>query len=179
MRRCTVFAFLLFVACSSTRVPVTYDLIKRYGLKPEELKNLQYYVSEEITLRREVESGDREVSQYRLKTREGKLIEEIVVKSSTPAIAVGVGENTLALSFEQGQSLTFGSDPKYRRRWQGKYTLFAREWRGGVGVVNYAGKSYMAVEDSGDAYLMIDMDSLENVVHRRRVLEGRKLDPKE
>ena len=175
---CLVILSVFAVGCSSTRVPITYDMIRRYALTAEELKGLQYYVSEEITLRRELESGDREVTGYRLKTRAGKLIEEIVVKRSTPGIAVASSEHSIAISFEEGHSLTFGSDPKYRRRWKGKYTLLAREWMSGNGVIDYAEKKYQAVEDSGDAFLMIDMDTLEDVVHRRRVVEGRKLEKK-
>lgn len=48
-----------------------------------------------------------------------KRIEEILVRKGTEGIAIGSDPNTLEISFEQGNSLTFASSPEHREIWGG------------------------------------------------------------
>jgi len=95
----------------STRVPFTEELIQQYGLSNDDLKNLQYYTSSDITLQHELTSGRSEVtSGHILKSQQGKLIEEIDIVSGTLGVAFYVQANKLGVGFEKnGNYLNFTS----------------------------------------------------------------------
>jgi hypothetical protein len=72
------------------------------------VRNLQFYVSEDITLRREIESGGRQVtSGHKLLVVSGKTIEEVVIPEKTPGVATKVTATSIFVSFEPGTSLEF------------------------------------------------------------------------
>src|SRR5690242_15300080 len=94
--------------CHPQLVPLTQEIREQNRLTDGELKNLQYYVSHTITLRRELESGGRQVTgNHKLVVVAGKTIEEVVIEARTPGICVGTEANRLMISFEQGTSLPF------------------------------------------------------------------------
>jgi len=113
--RPSLLASLAFVALASTTsvgcksyLPFTHELRTEHDLKDEEVKNLQFYVSHGITLRREIESGGRQVTAgHKLLLVSGKTIEEVVIPAKTPGVAVKVGPRSIAVSFEPGTSLVF------------------------------------------------------------------------
>src|SRR5688572_25799403 len=99
---------LLTVGCGSTLVPFTQEIRVEHGLTDKDLKNLQFYVSHTITLRRELESGGRQVTgNHKLLLVSGKTIEEVVIEANTPGIVVAIGNGVLSISFEQGSSMDF------------------------------------------------------------------------
>jgi len=95
------------VGCASY-VPFTHELRTEHGLTDEEVRNLQFYVSDAITLRREVESDKRQVTPgHKLLVLSGKQIEEVVIPAKTPGVAVKVGPRSIAVSFQPGTQLIF------------------------------------------------------------------------
>ncbi|WP_272418154.1 DNA-directed RNA polymerase [Polyangium jinanense] len=93
--------------CASL-VPFTHEIRTEHGLTDDEVKNLQFYSSHGITLRREIESGGRKITPgHKLLLISGKQIEEVVIPAKTPGVAVKVGPRALAVSFEPGTSLVF------------------------------------------------------------------------
>lgn len=93
--------------CASL-VPFTHEIRTEHGLTDDEVKNLQFYTSHGITLRREIESGGRKITPgHKLLLISGKQIEEVVIPAKTPGVAVKVGPRALAVSFEPGTSLVF------------------------------------------------------------------------
>jgi hypothetical protein len=193
--------FGIFTAgCGSTLVPFTHETRVQHNLSKEDLKNLQYYVSHKITLRRELESGGRQVTGgHKLRLVSGKTIEEVVIEEKTPGIAVAVNDRTIAISFEPGSSLLFAAasepdspppslgfaepppDPFPGSSHQdsvdrftsfgGSYWLFTE----GRARAAFQGTVFAAVDDSVQAHLMIDSESLEEVVESRKVLGGVRL----
>ena len=179
------YAMLLLIASTllsgcmpPPRAPFTafsQELRNANRLTDEELKNLQFYLAHDITLQRRRASGDRQVSgSHKLVIREGLEIDEVLIADGTPGVAVGVGDNWLAVSFEPGTSLLFGS--MSTETYQGTYFLKGTNWsdREG-GIVNYDGKAYRAVAGSQRAYLMNDQESVADIVRKRKVLPGIKL----
>lgn len=186
-----------------TFVPMTQEIRDQNRLSDVELKNLQYYVSNTITLRREAESGGRQVTgNHKLLVVAGKTIEEVVIESKTPGICVGVGRNALSISFEQGTSIDFAptaarsyapegpgfaapppdldpfpgngrraSEPRSGDIFSGSYMV----WVGPQNTVKFLGKAFEAVDDTARATLMIDSESLDQVVKQRKVLPGLRL----
>jgi hypothetical protein len=103
----SVLALSALGGCASY-VPFTHELRTEHGLTDDEVKNLQFYVSHDITLRREVESGGRKVTPgHKLLLISGKQIEEVVIAAKTPGVAVKVGPRALAVSFQPGTALIF------------------------------------------------------------------------
>lgn len=205
----TAIAAALFLGamtgCHPTLVPLTAEIREQNHLSDAELRNLQYYVSHTITLRRELESGGRQVTgNHKLVVIAGKTIEEVVIEARTPGICVGVEANRLSIAFEQGTSFTFApssarsnpaaagfaeapdldpfpgnrprrSDPpRAEGLFSGSYML----WVDPSGTVPFMGKRFEALEDTSNATLMIDAESLEQVRKQRKVLPGLRLPSK-
>ena len=204
-------AALALAGCGPRLVPFTHELRVQHNLSNDDLKNLQFYISHRITLRRELESGGSQVTaNHKLLVVAGKNIEEVVIEEHTPGVAVEVGERTLAVSFEPGSSFLFaaapepgtpvsevrsfasppdpfpGNDPNPEPApfpgssgssgssggaFGGSYWLATAD--GGRG--NFQGRLFEAVEDSLRAHLLIDAESLEEVVEERKVLPGVRL----
>ena len=103
---------ILLYLSSCTTVPFTNALVNRYSLDTEEVKDIQYYVSNNIVLRREVTgptAGSRaEITPgHTLKRIEGKYVEEIIVRPNTPCVIVKARGNDLYVAFEEGATLKF------------------------------------------------------------------------
>jgi hypothetical protein len=166
---------LLTAGCAPQRVAFTQGIRARYGLGSEELKNLQYYVSSDITLQREFRREEGKISTgHNLVAKESGLLEQVIVRERTPGVATEVGDTFLAVSFEPGMSLIFGSPPG---DWdpERKYRLLATRWTAAYGEIDYGGKIFHAVGDSRAAYLEIGVESLDAVKKRKTVLPGMTL----
>src|SRR5512134_2415162 len=160
---CLLAAPLAASGCASNRVAFTQPLRVQYDLSAEELKNLQYYLSSDVTLQRGFRSEEGEVSgSHRLVRKEGGLVEQVIVRAGTPGIATEVGETSLAVSFEPGASLFFGTPPSDRDP-DRKYKLSAKRWEDDYGELEYNGKTFYAVDGSGRAFLTVVLESLNAV----------------
>ena len=104
-------------------------------------------------------------------------MEQVVIPAGTPGVATEVGDTYLAVSFEPGASLMFGSPPTDRDP-ERKYRLLAKQWTGDAGEILYDGKVFYAVEGSGLAYLEVGVESLDAVEKKRKVLPGMTLPSK-
>lgn len=199
-----VLALGALTGCRPALVPLTQEMREQNRLTDAELKNLQYYVSHTITLRKELESGGRQVTgNHKLVVIAGKTIEEVVIEAKTPGICVGVEANRLSVAFEQGTSLTFmpqsarstpaagsfavapeldpfpGNRPRPpQERPQGLFSGGYMLWMEPGGTVPFMGKSFEALDETANATLLIDAESLEQVRKQRKVLPGLRLPSK-
>jgi hypothetical protein len=199
------------LGCASSRIPFTHEVRTQYRLSDDEVRNLQFYVSHTITLRRELSATDRQVTGgHKLVLTSGKVIEEVVIEESTPGVAVAVGREAIAVSFDVGSQLEFalrtgdvpplspldaggsqfaqppdpfpgesrpsepmGEPPTDFHNLLGKYWL--RFASGSAGQVPFQSQLFEAIDDSFKAHLLIDADTLDEVVENRTVLPGRTL----
>jgi hypothetical protein len=179
--RCAVAAVAFFVGltgCATHKVAFTQGIRTQYDLGSEDLKNLQYYASSDITLQREFRSEEGEVSKaHKLVAKESGLVDQVIIRAGTPGIATQVEETFLAVSFEPGVSLMFGSPPT---DWdpERKYKLVAKRWTATYGEIDYGGKTFQAVEGSRAAYLEVPVESLDAVKKQKKVLPGMTLPSK-
>jgi hypothetical protein len=161
--------------CASGRIPFTQHLRNRYGLEEGDLRKLQYYVSGDITLQRGFRHEEGEISgTHRLVQKEEGVVEEVFIAAGTPGIATEVGPTSLAVSFEPGRSLAFGSPPDDRDP-ERKYTLSARRWEDYYGELDYDDKTYFAVKGSGHVWLEVRAESLDTVKRKKKILPGMTL----
>jgi hypothetical protein len=164
--------------CATNRVAFTQGIRTQYDLGNEDLKNLQYYVSSDITLQREFRSEEGEVSQtHKLVAKESGLVDQVIIRAGTPGIATQVEDTFLAVSFEPGVSLMFGSPPT---DWdpERRYKLLAKRWTPTFGEIDYGGKTFQAVEGSRAAYLEVPVEALDAVKRQKKVLPGMTLPSK-
>ena len=104
----TIAACLFALGCGARMVPLTQDIRLQTGLSDDELKGLQYYLSDTVVLRRVVESQDRRITgAHKLELVAGKMVEEIEIKRGTPGVAVSINSDAIAVSFEPGAALQF------------------------------------------------------------------------
>jgi hypothetical protein len=148
-------------------------------------------------------SGGKEITgAHQLVIVSGKRVEEVVIEELTPGVAVGVGPDSLAVSFEPGTFLTFTPEHGDRLAAQargdfaegpnpfpandGDHRELANPFPGSLGggnytlatdarSVNYQGKTFDVVGESVEATLLIDARSLKQVSTTRQIAPGMRL----
>jgi len=167
-----ILGVILFVsACSPRLTPFTQDLYNDFDWSNRELKRIQFYLSEDIVLRREASRGTSRIEDGEIKIVNGERIEEIVFERGTPGIFVdGPDRNRFAISFEPGKDkfLVFGPSQRYN----GRYTLKAKDWNRNRGIVTYNGKRYRTSSQSAYASLLVDLRAIKDTKVKKRKAEG-------
>ncbi|MEM0995250.1 MAG: hypothetical protein AAGI49_19620, partial [Bacteroidota bacterium] len=140
---------ILLTSCSPKLTPFTQRLYKENDWSEAELKRIQFYLSEDIVLRRVAESSRSRIEDGEIRVINGGKTEKVVIRRGTPGVFVFTPKaDRFAISFESGDDryLMFGPNPKASNR----YLLLASEWKKRGGMVTYGGKRYRV--DSDDAY---------------------------
>lgn len=169
-----VFA-LLFSACGPTLSPFTQKLYNDSGWSESELKRIQFYLSDDIVLRRQVTEGSSEIIRGEIKMVNGRKVEEVLIKRNTPGVFVfSPKEKRFAVSFEASDDvyLMFGPNPKFGN----KYSLLASDWKRRQGSVTYDGRKWNVDGSDALASLMVDLKKTRKVSVNSRVAKGRKID---
>lgn len=196
----------LLAGCGAGRIPFTHEIRTQYNLSDQEVKNLQFYASHTVTLRRELDAKSRQVTGgHKLVLTTGKVIEEVVIEQETPGVAVAMARDSITVSFDVGSQMVFAlrtgetlhqSPPPPHGQFAeppdpfpgdqiahpepepvdsfltGKYWLASNPDHT---TVVFQGTPFDAVEDTYKAHLLIDADTLDEVVENRTVLPGRTL----
>lgn len=168
------FSVVLLGACNNRLTYFTDDLNERYRWTDDELKKIQFYVSQDIVLKREVSGGDREIISGKIKIEDGRKIEEVVIRKGTPgAFLFSPKRDRFAIGFEDGNDryLMFGPSPKYSDR----FVLLASDWDRRTGSVTYDDKTWKVSSDVAYAALLVDLRKINKVDVNSRVAKGRKV----
>lgn len=169
-----LFALVVITSCGPTYRPFTQDLQDDNRWTEDELKNIQFYLSRDVVLHRNLSSGESVIEGGKIRIKEGQRIEEVVIKEGTPGVLLFMPkEERLAISFENGKDkfLMFGPHPK----WDGRYMLLGSEWDKYAGKVTYQGKTYNTSSKSAYAGLLVDLDKVQQVTRERHTAAGRKI----
>lgn len=170
-----LFSSILLISCSPSLSPYTARMQDDFSWTEEELKSVQFYLSNPIVLFREVQKGDVTVREGKIRLRDGRKVEEIVFSAGTPGIYLfSPKSDHLAISFESGGSsryLIFGPNPKFNNR----YKLLAKEWNRNGGLVRYDGRVYQTTVASARAGLEVNLDKVSNTSVNKRRVEGRRV----
>ena len=171
-----ILAFLL-VGCSPNLSPFTERLKKEQGWSEEELSRIQFYLSDDVVLRRQISSGSTEIISGEIKIIDGRRIEEIIIPEGTPGIMVeNPKSNRIGVSFEGDHDerfLMFGPNPKRG----GRYVLLASEWDKRKGTISYDGRKYYTNPENGAlASLLVDLKKTKKTRVSSRTAGGRKVD---
>lgn len=162
----------LFSSCK-TLTPFTETIRQKNNLSLEDLKNVQFYTSNDILLTREMNGSQNKVISGKIKTINNKQIEEIFIPFNTPGLVVDTTKNgRIKVSFSDSdeKSLTFGTTPNSSR-----YVILAESWSGKEGTVHYGSDTYKTTGLSYDACLLVNMKELLKIKRKYKVEKGRKL----
>lgn len=174
----TAFMGLLFIGCSPQLSPFTQTLIEDYQFDDEALRQIQFYLSGDIVLQRELRQGESTINQGKISIKNGRRMEEIIFREGTPGVYLfSPGNQRLAISFERGadQYLIFGptkDDRRYKGR-EGIYRLLAKKWEDDYGIISYGEKEYYTPARSAYVTLQVDIDERSHVSRRVKQVGGR------
>ena len=164
----------VITACSTSLRPFTQRMHETYAWDEGDLKKVQFFLSSDIVLHRELAEGESVIKEGRITIREGRRVEEVIIPEGTPGILVFMPKtDRLAITFEDGTDkyLIFGPNPKR----SGRYVLLASEWEQREGEVSYNGKKYRTPASSAYAELLVDFDKINQVTVQRRKAKGRTI----
>ena len=114
-------------SCTTKLTPFTDNMNKDFRWSDNELKNIQFYLSRDIVLWRDLGNSQTKVTNGKIKIVDGRKVEEVVFKKGTPGVYVfSPSNNKFAISFEESDSkfLMFGASKKV----SGRFVLLAKEW---------------------------------------------------
>lgn len=170
---------LLAASCSTAPevnygryIPFTRDLIATYSLSEEDIRNLQFYVSRDIVLRREMSQAGANVAKGKLFVADGKSVDEVEVPQYAPGVADTVdlnsdGMDQIHVRFEKGApAINFIARVDKPRDSFG--LTFDRETH----RVRFGDLSYKPVNESLHAILLVDKDTLGGLQSKQRILKG-------
>lgn len=166
---------LVFSACSSQLRPFTDNLYENTYWEDSDLKKIQFYLSEDIVLYRELRGSRSEIQQGEIIIEDGAQIQKVVIPSGTPGVYLfSPDEQRFAISFEDDNDkyLMFGPNPKL----DGRYTLLASEWEKNRGKVTYGGQKFWADRKSALSTLLVDVKRFGKYEQEKKVIKGRRVD---
>ena len=167
---------------NAERLAYTDGLASGFKVSGDQRRLLQYYVSDTIHLVRSSSGGQSGIRDGRLISSSSQAVREIVIDSGTPGVVLASGPRWMAVSFEPGSYLYFISDAP-RSVWLGneydreRYYLYLPDWNGQGGTVKIGNTSYVAVDSSIRAHLMVDRESFSSMDAQQRRQPGRLLYP--
>ena len=164
------------VACSAPKSFFTADIRTRVENSSTPVSKLQFYIDQDVELRREVTADEAKVTtDGKVVFENGKYINVILLKKLTPGVCTGEYPNKLDISFEQGdgKNLSFGL---YNNTTGGNiYRIYADGWVNEHGRIRYDGKLYNIQPYSAHAKLMISKKEADRFEVTKRVMKGRKV----
>ncbi len=171
------FLLLVLSSCGPQLSPFTKSLYRENNWTQEELKRIQFYVSEDIVLRRTLSGSQSSIQGGEIKIIDGSRVEEVIIRSGTPGVYLGPAqEDRFAISFEEGGNdryLIFGPNP----RSGDQYVLLAKDWsRSTGGILSYGGTQFRVASSSAFAKLLVDLKKIKQVEVNSRTAGGRKVD---
>lgn len=156
-------------------VPFTRELQMKLMAYNVDIKRIQFYIDQKLTLTRALDSAKAEVASGGVRFINGKLINEIVIPAYTPGIAESGDMNGVRVSFENGNSFLFVPAEN-----EDKFVIAGNNWDNGTVEIPYDRNIYRASAGDGngnvaDARLVVKLTDINKIDKKTRVLPGRKL----
>ena len=167
-------AVMTLTGCGPKLSPFTQRLYEEQNWGEDDLRRIQFYLSEDVVLQRELRSGNSQIRNGTVRVINGRDIEQVVFRRNTPGVfTFSPKTQRIAISFEDDSDnyLVFGPNPKNGDR----YTILASDWERDSGTITYAGREWKV--SSADAYasLLIPLKRLRQEDRTGRIVGGRKI----
>ncbi|EDM80437.1 hypothetical protein PPSIR1_41539 [Plesiocystis pacifica SIR-1] len=131
---------------------------------------LQYFIADRVVLQRQVSGRSDDVARGRIRVRQGRFVDTVVIPRGTPGIAAVVETGALQISFEEGSAFTFMPNER-----TGIYELQTVEGEGEWPTIEVDGEFYW-VQRGARAQLRVRREDRMQHSFRRRAMKGRRLD---
>jgi hypothetical protein len=176
-------SLLLFLAlgatlagCSSQRVAFLHSFREPGRLDGDALKKLQFYLSEDVVLRRSVDTSEHLVTrEHTYRSVDGELVESVEIPAGTPGLVVGAKGDLLLVSFEEEGSLPFQHLPKMSGHSNETYRFPYRNGK----LVKYRGHTYKVIagglSSTEEAMLLVEAEWGSKYEREKRTVGGRTL----
>lgn len=168
--------FIGLSACSPRLTPFTQEIYDQNRWSEQELQKIQFYLSDDIVLRRQYKGGESTIEGGKIRMVDGREVEEIIFKAGTPGVLLFMPKtDRFAISFESNgeeRFLMFGPNPKAGDR----YVLLAKDWDRRSGEVSYDGKVYRTSSESAFAHLLINLKRIQRMERESRTVRGRTIE---
>ena len=174
----------LFVSCAKRPVPVvvepepvvivlpkfplTVKMIREHSLSSADICSLQFYTSHDIRLQRKIPALSSTITNGALVVSKNDKVLSIVIEKGTPGVAIKAEDNYIVVKFNDEINLTFMNSEKKKDL----FLLTANKWNKGKGTLLVNGKEYQAVGSSGQAYIMMNRNDIDNSDSNATVVEG-------
>ena len=166
---------LIATSCSQ-KIVFTAKLRNKLEKQDVNLKDIQFYNSDKITLEREEERPEEySVRSGTVKVEEGRIMEEIIIKKKTPGVCVEVHPYHLNISFEPGSDKVLKFGRKAGRHLTNTFKLYAKEWKGERGKIQYGDTTYQTDKKAASSHLLVKKSQVYELIREKRVAEGRKI----
>ncbi|MBL7816408.1 MAG: hypothetical protein JNL70_15415 [Saprospiraceae bacterium] len=170
------FFIISLSSCGRELRPFTTNILREGNWSDSELSKIQFYLSDDIVIRRKLTEGSNEISSGgSIKIVKGEKVEEVRVKAGTPGVFLfRANDNHFAIGFDATNDkryLMFGANPKR----QGSYVLLASEWKDRYGKVRYDDRFFFTDEQSAIASLLVDFRKIRHTEVSSRTERGRKV----
>lgn len=171
----TITLFGAFASCSPELRPFTNNILREGNWDDNELKKIQFYLSDDIVISRALTKGNSEITSGAIKIVNGEKVEEVRIPRGTPGVFLfRAKDDNFAIGFDAASDqrfLMFGSNPKKR----GTYVLLASEWKDRQGKVRFDDKFYFTNPDAALASLMVNYRKIRKVEVSSNTVSGRKV----
>ena len=167
-------ALLFCTSCSPRLSPLTQRIVEEQGWGSDEFQRIQFYLSEDLVLERELREGMTRISNGKVQIVNGREVERVFFAENTPGVySFSPKSQRLAISFEADNEnvLIFGPNPGQG----GRYVLLAQDWNNRFGQVTYAGRTWRVSTADAAAALLIPLKRLRQQEVKGRTVSGRKL----
>jgi len=179
MKAIKYIAFALLVigvsSCGPKLRPFTDRMYVNSGFSENELKRIQFYVSNDIVLQRRIDGSKARIESGKIKVIDGAQYEEVIIRRNTPGVfSFQADGEDIAVSFEGKPSVNYLIFGPSRRR-NGEYVLRAAKWERDYGVITYMGTQYTTPASSAFASLMVDVRGNNRSTTRVRRASGTRV----
>lgn len=165
---------LVFLSSCSSLTPFTQDIYSDLGISDDEIKSVQFYLSQDIVLYKTLNTDEARIEDGKIKLKQKHKSKEILIAKGTPGVIVFMPkQNRFAVSFDNDDDkyLIFGPN----ERLDDRYTLLGKEWDDGYGEVTYGGETYTTSTRNAVASLMVNVNKMQNYTVKRKQASGRKI----
>ncbi len=176
MRHLIFFSFLIwFTSCTKNLTPFSQDLYDKYRWSNEELKNIQFYLSNDVVLYKKVDGNEASINDGKIQIKKEKKGEKIVIQKGTPGVFLfSPKNNRFAISFHENDDtkyLMFGPNEALH----GNFALLGKEWGKYQGQVTYQDQIYAVNANDALAILLVDLRNVSKYNYQSKQERGRKL----
>jgi len=161
-------------SCSKKLTSFTDRLYSEQQWSENELKRIQFYLSDDIVLWRDAGTSSSTVQDGQISIVNGRRVEEVVFEKGTPGVFVfSPSKGQFAISFEDGRERYLMFGPSKKR--SGRFVLLAKEWNRNRGKISYNGGTWNTNANSAYTTLMVDLREASSTKYKSKTVKGRKV----